>query len=176
MTEITEDKSSQFQWIALLAILVIVLVFYIITIREGQDWAGDFSQYIDHATNLVKGKPYNDIGYIYNPDYPELGPRSYPIGFPLLLTPVIALFGLNLWAMKVELISIFVCSLLLFFLVLRQRAEKYPVLQVGLVAFSPYFWDFKDQVRSDIPFLLWVMLCIYLLMHLKQLDASSHGP
>src|SRR2546425_1210967 len=80
---------------------VLVGVFYLATIRDGQDWPDDFSQYIQHALNIAEGAPYAATGYIYNPHNPGIGPRTYPPGFPLLLAPVIKGFGLKLRPMRV---------------------------------------------------------------------------
>lgn len=56
---------------------------------------GDHAQYLAHARALVEGRAYTDIGYIYHPAAPMLGPRAYPPGLPLTLTPIVALFGVN---------------------------------------------------------------------------------
>jgi hypothetical protein len=77
-------------------VVAMVGVFYLVTIREGHRWGGDFSMYIHHAKNIVEGIDYRDTGYIYNPFYPSLGPKTYPPVFPLLLSPIYKWFGLKL--------------------------------------------------------------------------------
>ena len=90
----------------------LIAVFYLTTIREGHDWGDDFSQYIRHAQNIARGEPYAETGYIYNPQNPDIGPRLYPPGFPVLLTPVVAAFGLDLRPMKILVLAFFIGSLL----------------------------------------------------------------
>ncbi|HEV2672560.1 MAG TPA: hypothetical protein VGU74_15810, partial [Gemmatimonadales bacterium] len=68
---------------------LVVGVLYLATIRAGHGWGDDFAQYILHARNIAAGVPYTQTGYIYNPDNPEVGPRAYPPGFPVLLVPVV---------------------------------------------------------------------------------------
>ena len=72
-------------------------------------WGDDWAQYVMHARNLLAGVPYGNIGYLFNPDAANVGPPSYPPGLPLLLVPVMAMFGMNLIALKV---ACFLCVVL----------------------------------------------------------------
>ena len=56
---------------------------------------GDHAQYLAHARAIIDGRAYSDIGYIYHPAAPMLGPRAYPPGLPLTLAPIVALFGVD---------------------------------------------------------------------------------
>ncbi len=135
-------------------LLTFIGLWHLSTIRTGHEWGDDFSLYILHAKNLVEGRPYAETGYIYNPDAP-ISPRSYPPGFPMLLAPVYARWGLNLTAMKVELIGCFLVALTAIFVACRRFLSEWEALAlVATVGLNPFFWSFKDQVLSDIPFLL----------------------
>ena len=68
----------------------------LINVKSSHDWGGDFAQYINQAKCIVEGKSQNETGYIFNEQNPFIGPPSYPVGFPMLLTPVYCLFGNNL--------------------------------------------------------------------------------
>ena len=57
--------------------------------------AGDYAQYLVHARAIVEGRPYTDIGYIYHPGAPMVGPRAYPPGLPLTLAPIVAFAGVH---------------------------------------------------------------------------------
>ncbi|MFN8574008.1 MAG: hypothetical protein U0132_18265 [Gemmatimonadaceae bacterium] len=61
---------------------------------------GDYAQYILHAKALVEGRGYTDTGYIFTPFTFLVGPPAQPPGLPLLLAPVVALFGTNLILLK----------------------------------------------------------------------------
>ncbi|GAK51915.1 hypothetical protein U14_03161 [Candidatus Moduliflexus flocculans] len=149
------------QYRALLVLLVVNGGFYAATFREGHDWGGDFSLYIHHAKNLVEGIPYKDIGYIYNPKNATVGPETFPPVFPLVLAPVYALFGLNLTAMKVELLFVFLIALWVLFKAFEaELSPAYALLLVAIIGFNPCFWEFKDHILSDIPFLLFVYLSL----------------
>ncbi|MGL4514605.1 MAG: hypothetical protein ACRCT8_16070 [Lacipirellulaceae bacterium] len=46
---------------------------------------GDYAQYLLHAQTLWEGRPYGDIGWIFTPLNPLLGPVAEPPGLPLLV-------------------------------------------------------------------------------------------
>ncbi len=154
-------------------LLVYVETFYIGTIRQGHDWGDDFSMYIHHAKNLAEGRPYADTGYIYNPSYPTLGPKVYPPGFPLLLAPIYYWFGLNLTAMKVEIVILFGLWMWVLWLSFRSALPfAYVAVWIGLVALNPLFWDFKDSIVSDIPLALLMYLSLYWIQQAEEYKRS----
>ena len=145
-------------------ILLSIGIFYIATIRDGHDWGGDFSMYIHHAKNIAQGIDYQNTGYIYNPSFPYWGPKIYPPIFPILLSPLYYLYGLNLTAMKIEIILIFLISLLIIFQLFKNELSfKYALIIVSIIGFNPYLWDFKDNILSDIPFLFFLYSCLLLI-------------
>src|SRR5262249_58124503 len=88
----------------------------------------------------------------------------YPPIFPLLLAPVYKVWGFNLTAMKVELILFFLLSLWTIFLALRRELEwPYLIAILVLIGFNPWVWQFKEQILSDIPYLFFTYLGIYLI-------------
>jgi 4-amino-4-deoxy-L-arabinose transferase-like glycosyltransferase len=144
---------------------VAIGLFFLMTIREGHVWGDDFSLYIRHAQNIAGGEPYAYSGYIYNPQNPVIGPRLYPPGFPLLLAPVVGAFGLDLRPMKMLVVAFFVGSLLVMIsLFSRVLPTWYVTFLVLIVGLNPFFWEFKDQVLSDIPFLFFVLVSLLLFM------------
>ena len=135
-----------------LALLVGVIgIFYVATIRKGHVWGDDHSGYIGHAKNITTGKNYGDTGYVRSPT--TINPKMYPPVFPLLLAPVYKASGLNLTPMKVEGIAFFCVSLGLLFFLFKYAGEGLALLTVAIIGVSPYFWDFKDTVVSEFPFL-----------------------
>jgi hypothetical protein len=161
-----------------LIVLVILIVggFYLTTIRKGHNWGGDFSMYIHHAKNIVEGIDYKDTGYIQNPYLYLLGPKTYPPIFPLLLSPVYKLFGLNLTAMKIEIILIFLLFLFMFFLVFRNEIPfQYLVTIIAVIGFNPFFWNFKDNILSDIPFMLFIYTSFFFINQAYK-SSKLHRP
>jgi hypothetical protein len=152
---------------------LLIGMFYLATIREGHDWGDDFSQYIHHAQNIARGGSYAETGYIYNPQNPVVGPRLYPPGFPLLLAPVVGIFGLDLRPMKILVVAFFVGSLLLMIPLFRNVLSTSSVaVLVLIVGLNPVFWELKDHVMSDIPFLFFALLSLHLFTQAGAPDAS----
>ncbi|MBL8961211.1 MAG: hypothetical protein JNJ98_15245, partial [Gemmatimonadetes bacterium] len=133
---IPKAKGSAAGWWALA-----LLPFLALTARHWR-WhpdvlLGDHAQYVAHALALLDGRPYADIGYLYDPGVWGVGPPAYPPGFPLTLAPVIAAFGRDPAVFR-WLNVVFV--LLFAAVVSRAIPREVPVWQralaVGLAAFG----------------------------------------
>jgi hypothetical protein len=139
-----------------------VACFFLLTIRDGQH-AGDFAMYVRHAINIVDGNPYAESGYVQNPAAQSVGTVAYPPGVPLVLAPVYAVSGLDLNAMKVLMVVFFVAFLIVLGLLAGSHLRApYLFSLLVIVGFLPYFWDYKDNVESDFPFLFPVFLSMLL--------------
>ena len=164
-------RFSSRAWLVMALLLVAVGAFHLATLREGVKLAGgDPALYIGHAKNLVEGRPYAETGYIQNPRF-ALHPQAYPPGYPLLLAPVYAVFGLNYTAMKVELVLFFVAALGVMALLFR-HALPFPYLLafVAAVGFNPFFWSWKNIIMSDLPFLFF---CVASLLVYERAQATA---
>src|SRR6266487_4152846 len=146
--------------------------FYLFTIRAGHEWGDDFGLYILHAKNLAEGKSYSDTAYIPNPLYSSMSPKAtYPV-LPILLAPVYKVFGLNLTALKIVVLTFFLGLLFVLFLTYRTVLPfHYSVVLILLIGLNPYFWDFKDHILSDVPFLFFVYATLYAIQ--RYYDAPS---
>jgi hypothetical protein len=141
-------------WVGI-AVAIAPAVLAACTLRDGHAWGDDFAQYLVHTRNLVEGKPYGELGFIRAP----IHAIAYPPGFPLLLAPVYWVFGGSLTAMKLELALFFAGTMLIVRRHLsRQLPARVGVALVALVAWNPVFWEFRDNILSDIPFLFFVAL------------------
>lgn len=150
-------------------IILAIGIFYLSTIRPGHVWGGDFSQYIHHAKNLVEGINYENTGYIYNPSNPYVGPRNYPPIYPLIIAPVYKLYGFNLAAMKVELIVLYLIFLVFYSFILKNELSfRNSLLTIMLLVCIPYFWYLKDTIQSEIPFLLFTYISIFIIQKAYQ--------
>ena len=162
--------------IIVIVVIVVVGLFYITTIREGNRPGGDFSMYILHAKNIVEGREFGNTGYIYNPFYPQLGPKTYPPVFPILLSPVYKWFGLNLSAMKIECILFFLASLFMVYFIFRNEMPLgYQIAAILIIGMNPFFWSFKDVVASDMPFLFFVYLSLFFIQKAYDTRPSKGG-
>lgn len=152
MRQSTQRRSS-----SLLYLLVgLIAVFYLLNLRSGHDWGDDFSLYILHAQNLVSGVDYANTGYLYNPEQPDYSPQAYPPVFPLMLAPLVVMFGVQLAGLKLVGLVCFIAFLSIFARLVAEldlpAAAK--VLLVAALGLHPLFWSMTDRILSDLPFLL----------------------
>lgn len=151
------------QLTAVVALILVIGAVHVLALRPGHGWGGDFAQYVHHAKNLVEGVPYADTGYLYNPDYPQVGPPSYPPGTAMLLAPVYWARGLNLEAMKWVMIACLLLFLLAAYLGFRdQLSFGSAAALVALLGLNHFFLAETNQIRSDLPFLALLYLAILL--------------
>lgn len=156
--------SSLPRWVVLGVVVLGIGAVHLASLREGHIWGDDFAEYLLHARNLVEGSPYAAIGYVYNPHYPAIGPPTYPPGCPLILAPVYALFGLNLTALKVEMIALFLVFLVAVYLCFGEALGFCRALAlVAIVGLNHYFLKDANTIGSDMPFLALVYLGLWML-------------
>jgi len=137
----------------LIAAAILFLPLLFIGTHHSHDWGDDFAQYIHQAGNIVQGIPQAETGYVYNELNPSIGPKAYPMGFPLLLSPIYALAGNNIDAF-IKLVSIFYILLgLLIIVFFRQYFSLLTAFILAIIfMYNPQMVLFKREVMSDIPF------------------------
>lgn len=115
--------------------------------------AGDYAQYFLHAKAIVEGRPYGDIGYLFTDYNAIVGPRVQPPGWPLILAPVIALFGTGLVVPKL-LVTLAACVFLGAVAVRLARDDSVPAALFAAaacgVALESSFAT--NSAISDLPF------------------------
>jgi hypothetical protein len=154
------------RWLVFL--LSSLFLFDSFTLRAGHHWGDDYALYIHHAENIASGNSYANTGYIYNPYYPQYSPQIYPPVFPLLLSPIYKIFGMNLTAMKMEEVVFFVGALAVLFALFRDLLPlPHLLFLVAIIGFNPFFWNSKDEIGSDIPFLFFLLLAALLVERRK---------
>jgi hypothetical protein len=160
----------------LLALIGILGAFHLATLRAGHDWSGDVCLYAMHSRNLLEGKPYAETGYLYNPRYASLGPRVYPPGLPVLIAPVIAVTGLNIPVLKIEMVLFYIAGLFAVHgLFQRRLAPEYLALLILFIGWNPVYWDAKDRVLSDLPFLFFSILALWLAERIISSPSSKNA-
>lgn len=147
-----------------LHVIVLTLLFPLlfVNLRNSQDWGDDFAQYIHQARNIHIGKSQNETGYIFNENY-FIGPKAYPVGFPLLLASLSPLVNDGLVGLC-KIVSIFwLMACFVGFLLLRRHFSYLTALITTLiVAYNPMMINFKAEILSDLPFTFFALLCLYL--------------
>jgi len=156
-------NSRALRSIGVLICLLLLLPSYSINNGTSHDWGGDFALYLQQAANLLEGNPQSESGYIYNPDCAILSPRSYPVGFPMLLAPAVALLGNDMAGLIDYMAVLFIAFGLILFLFFRKNLGVFMALIFTLgLCYHPALLSFKREIMSDIPFAALSLLTILL--------------
>jgi len=144
-------------------LLLLAVPLYFLNIHDLHGWGDDYAQYIKEALNIANGKPYYESTWIYNPYNPVYAPPQYPPGLPLLLAPVVNMFGLSISAMCYFNSFLATCLLLALYSFFRHHAGKIAAICMALmITYSAYMVDTKGQILADMPCMLFFTLYLSL--------------
>ncbi len=153
----------------LIAIITISSVFIFISIQEGHRWGGDFSLYINQSIHITEGFTLDEL-YQWNKtsiqnSISDVGPYLYPIGFPLLLSPIYYFFGMDFVSMKIFCSLFFLSAIPFIYLLFRAYFQSgfYALIVACLTAFNAHFIIFSDNILSDFPYMFFCFLTLYLM-------------
>jgi 4-amino-4-deoxy-L-arabinose transferase-like glycosyltransferase len=157
------QKMSKF----LLLLIVFFVALNIFTISGENNWGDDFSAYISQAKALVDGN-MKDLeaasNFRISSSEVQVGPEFYPWGFPLILVPAIALFGVGIAVLKFVTFLFFIGSMFVVFFLFRNELKKeFTLLLILIMTASPYIFFFKQNVLSDMPALFFLLLSLFLI-------------
>ncbi|MDO9316065.1 MAG: glycosyltransferase family 39 protein [Burkholderiaceae bacterium] len=156
------QSTRRSEWLTLAVLVGAIVVLHLTQLRPGHDWGDDYAMYLSHALNLLSGKPYADTGFLPNP-WAVPGPPTYPPVYPLMITPVVAVWGLDLQPLKVFGIAMLGASLAMSYALWRPRLGVKPALcLVALLGLSPFFVGFRNEVRPDTLFMFLFLATLWL--------------
>jgi hypothetical protein len=156
--------------------MALIALFYFLTIRDGHIWGDDFALFILHAKNIAQGTPYAETAYLYNPAYSDIGPKTAPPVYPVLLAPVYRVAGLDLKAMKAEECVFLIAGLACVGLLLSYLLPlPYALAVVALLAFNPFSTRIKDLILTDVPFFFFCYLVVWLVTRAEATGRPLSG-
>lgn len=162
-------------------LVALIATLCLINQRPGHDWGDDFALYLRQSQALVEG----NVGQVLSTTRitveessgHSFSPYSYPWGAPLLLSPVVGLWGLDFQKLKVLETLFFAGALLIFFhLVARRVGEVGGLVMVGLIGFSVIYVGWTDTVLADFPYLFFVILSLWWMDRLRLRGLWVAGP
>ncbi len=152
-----------------LLLVVILLPLFYINVRDSHDWGGDFSMYIMQARNVIEWIPQSLNLYVLNVEYLFIGPKCYSVGFPLLLAPVFAFLGNDMYAFQLYIsFFLFITAILAFVLFTKFMRPLAAFCLTLIMFYNPWVLSFKSEVMSDIPFSLFLLLSTMLYISEKK--------
>ncbi len=143
----------------LLLVVFSVPLFFLNVHNAHSPGGDDYAQYIKEAQNIANGNPYYQSNYVFNKYNNCYSPPQYPPGFPLMLAPVVKMYGIAIAPMCYFNTVLAVCLLLAFFAYFRKHTGDTAALCLSiLITYSGCMIDIKQSVLSDVPSMLFVML------------------
>lgn len=144
----------------LLLLFLFSLPLFFINIHDGHSWGDDFSMYIKEAQNFAQGKPFYQTQFIFNKYNSVYSPPQYPPGFPLMLAPVVKIWGLSFRPMFYFISLLTACLLFVVFAYFKKRQlnDITSLCLTILVVYNSVVLDVKGSVLADIPCMLFVAL------------------
>lgn len=148
-TQAVEASSKRYRDIAAWVFLAVLCLIYIArTNGIFLFFGGDNAHYTLLAKAIVSGKGYKDFflpGAPYHTQYPPM--------FPLMLSGIIAIFGMNVYAMKM-LVSLGAAASMVFaFFLLRRRSFAWPLAGIFWLAGSYTFFTQSDRLLTETVFM-----------------------
>jgi hypothetical protein len=153
-------------------IVVISIVLGSSLLTRGHLWGDDFAWYIMQAKSIVEGTTDEFMQtsiFTNTQSSTHVGPTAYPWGYPLLLVPSYVIKGINPLTLKLPAVAFYAAFLVSLYLLVKTRLdETESLLIVALFAFNPLLLHFLDQILSDIPFLFFSTLSLWLMIKNNQ--------
>jgi hypothetical protein len=153
--------------IPLILIVILSMVLGFSTLTRGHEWGDDWAWYVLQAKSVLDGttKEFMDASEFTNTQSTtHVGPLAYPWGYPLILTPMVALKGTHPLALKLPGLFFYAGFLICLYHLTKPRLTRTEsLLVVSLFAFNPMLIRFLDQILSDIPFLFFSTLTLLLM-------------
>jgi hypothetical protein len=155
-------------------VISISLILGAASLTRGHQWGDDFAWYILQARSILHSTTDEFMAqsaFTNSQSTTHLGPLAYPWGYPLILTPAYALKGISPLGLKLPSLFFYGGFLLCLYFLLRDRlSQTESLLLVSLFAFNPLLLQFLDQILSDIPFLFFSTLSLFLMTRESNRD------
>ncbi len=157
----------------MIGMLLVNLIFSLALFEPKLHTGGDNAGYIMLAESILRlGDGYSE-GYRPGPPVPH---TQYPFGYPLLLTPLVALFGRNVLAFKFFSLALAVGSVALFSLLIKTifRPVQWGVLTLA-IAINPVIIDYSHWILSESAFLFFNLLSFKLFLDSEKKEKLIPG-
>lgn len=126
-------------------ILLLATLIYALSLNSKLTLGGDDASYIMLGEALIKGRGYTDFyGPVEKPN------AIFPFVFPLILAPLVGIFGRNVLILKLVPLLSTILALYILFLLLKEYVHKRYLLPVMiLTAISPLALNYSTTLLAD---------------------------
>lgn len=144
----------------------LVMVWMARSVQEaGHGWGDDFALYINQARGLAEGTLWDVVAdnrfALSNSAYSTFSPVAYPWVLPLLLFPIVTLFGIDYAMLKLVGTLAFAAAGIATLVLTARRAGRVAAgLVSAMVVLNPWFLRSTDAVLSDLLFMALVLAVV----------------
>lgn len=159
-------------------VLLAALFVHATSLAPGHEWGADYAWNWAQAISLIDGTA-EEIARtgdwrVENMPNQISGPPVYPWGYPLVLAGGQLVWGQSLTAMKLYTLGFYLAGFAVFALIVRRRIDAFgAVALIAILAFLPSFFIEKNHIRSEAPFLLFLMMTTLALCDIYDKGARS---
>jgi hypothetical protein len=156
----------------LLIILIVSLILGSSILTRGHYWGDDFASYIMQAKSILNGTTQEFVAHnsftIFESSY-QIGPVTYPWGYPLILVPFYAIKGNHPLVLKLPGLIFYAGFLCCLYMLMKNRlTQTENLLFVALFAFNTSLLIFLDNIFADVPFSFFIMLALLCALQYKE--------
>ncbi len=155
-------------------------VLCILNSEKGHNWGGDFSLYIHQAKSINEGTSHQlamaNKYIVENSSVHTFSPTLYPWGFPILLAPIYAIYDVDYTVFRLLEAIFLICALLMMFLTFRSGGafkQTNGLFFFAIIGFNISYITAINSVLSEIPFLLFSFISLFLILKLLRNHYSN---
>lgn len=167
-----QRKQRDWSWYVGIFFIIFFVLLYFERIGDHLSYlrGADSASYILLAKSLASGLGFSDFNLPGNPPHTQ-----YPPLFPLLLSPIIAIFGYNFMWMRLMSLGFALASLYIIRLYFaRLTSSAMAFVLVFLVGTNFFVLTLGAEILPEIVYLFLSMLTLYL--YEKNIDKTLVGP
>jgi len=161
---INGKKENKLTGILTLLVFAAIIVLHYIAFNKAFEDVDDNASYMIAAKSLVdKGAPY----YLY---MPVMTPDTEgALGLPIMLIPFYLIWGMNYMPMEILVFLTLIGSVIMSYLLFKKIAGTYLSLIITILfATHPYIVSFSSIIMTEIPYIFWSLLAIYLCLKFEE--------
>ncbi|MCP4121313.1 MAG: hypothetical protein GY751_06130 [Bacteroidetes bacterium] len=148
---------KKYDYVVLAVALLAITGNFLISFDKDVGSFGDNASYIINSKSLIeKGGPYK-LNHVDEPyDY------KASLGFPVMLTPIVAIWGMDILKMKSLVFMMGSLSVLFFFLAFKKRLGIYAAAIIAiLIGTYPIVVTNTSYVMTEVPFLFALSITLF---------------
>lgn len=157
-----------------------IAILCVVNQRSGHDWGDDFALYIRQGKSIVDGNVHQVLDdnkfTVANSSWHTFSPNSYPWGWPLLIAPLYAIWGLDFAVLKQFEAVLFAVFLFTWFRVVARRStERAALLLVLMLGMSVAYVGWTDTALSEFPYLAFLGITLWWIDRCRTRGAFETG-